>query len=309
MLISLVGNVMLSLARTMFYLVAKRPTAALDESAAVLGVVGHPLKLSNARRRRARGRRAAYSRLRGDLPAGRSIRRAAEFVATVLSRPAPEDLAGSHHASDDPTDDDSLLVDSGVLQRLLTRPGVLLHTRADRDRGGGRALAWSTSGTLGGGALLPAWEGASGLWSQFLRAYHPSGIGSASAGPPYVGLLALLATVLLGKAWLAIDVLLLGCVPLAGITAFLALRRVTNSVAGPHLGGGLLRAAADRLRRHLGRPARQRRRVRADPGDRPAGRPHVHPAAETRSASRVGDWIGPSAGRPLDAWVMVGRRG
>ncbi len=35
---------------------------------------------------------------------------------------------------------------------------------------------------------------------------------------------------LLGKAWLAIDVLLLGCVPLAGCTAFLALRRVTLSV-------------------------------------------------------------------------------
>ncbi len=140
MLISLAGNLMLSLARTIFYLVAKRPSAALDESAAVLGVVGHPLKLSNARRRRARGRRAAYSRLRGDLPAGRSIRRVAEFAATVLSRPAPEDLAGAHHASDDPTDDDSLLVDTGFLQRLLTRPGVLLILGADRDCRGRRAL-------------------------------------------------------------------------------------------------------------------------------------------------------------------------
>ena len=230
MLISLVGNLMLSLARTIFYLVAKRPAAALDESAAVLSIVGHPLKLSNARRRRARGRRAAYSRLRPDLPAGRSIRRVAEFIATVVSRPAPEDLAGAHHASDDPTDDDSLLVDTGFLQRLLTRPGVLLVLAliviaAVAER------SVVTSGTLGGGALLPAWEGASGLWSQFLRAYHPTGIGSASAGPPYVGFLALISSILLGKTWLAIDVLLLGCVPLAGATAFLAVRRVTKSVA------------------------------------------------------------------------------
>ena len=43
MLGSLVSNVTLSLLRTVFYLVAKRPAAALDESAAVLGVVGHPL--------------------------------------------------------------------------------------------------------------------------------------------------------------------------------------------------------------------------------------------------------------------------
>ena len=229
MVASLVGNLTLSLVRTIFYLVAKRPSTALDESAAVLGVVGHPLRLVTARRLRARGRRAAYSRLRGDLPPGRSIRRVAEFVSTVVSRPAPEDLAGAHHATDDPTDDDFLLTDTGFLQRALTRPGVLLvlglivlAAAAER--------SVVTGGTLGGGALLPAWEGASGLWSQFLQAYHPAGIGSASAGPPYIGILALLATVLAGKAWLAIDVLLLGCVPLAGITAVLALRRVTKSV-------------------------------------------------------------------------------
>ena len=127
MLISLVGNVMLSLLRTIFYLVAKRP-------------VGRARRVGGGARRRRpsaqagatpggaapAGRRAAYSRLRGDLPPGRSIRRVAEFAATVLSRPAPEDLAGAHHATDDPTDDDSLLVDTGFLQRLLTRPGVLL---------------------------------------------------------------------------------------------------------------------------------------------------------------------------------------
>jgi GT2 family glycosyltransferase len=229
MLAAMIGNLVLSLLRTVFYLVAKRPTAALDESAAVLGVIGHPIRLAKARRLRARGRRAAYSAVRGDLPPGRSVRRAAEFAASVLSRSSPQDLAGAHHATDDPTDDESLLTDSGVLQRLLTRPGVLLllglmaiTIAAER--------SLITSGTIGGGALLPAWEGSSSLWAQFLQAYHPAGIGSASAGPPYVGLLALLATVLLGKSWLAVDVLLLGCVPLAGMTAFFALRRVTGSV-------------------------------------------------------------------------------
>ena len=230
MLAALVGNLVLSLLRTVFYLVAKRPKAALDESAAVLGVLGHPLRLAKARRLRARGRRAAYAALRGDLPTGRSVRRAAEFAASVLSRSSPQDMAGAHHATDDPTDDDSLLTDSGALQRVLTRPGVLLllgliaiTIAAER--------SIITSGMIGGGVLQPAWEGSSGLWAQFLQAYHPAGIGSASTGPPYVGLLALLATVLLGKSWLAIDVLLLGCVPLAGITAFFALRRVTGSVA------------------------------------------------------------------------------
>jgi GT2 family glycosyltransferase len=229
MLACLAGNLTLSLLRTVYCLVAKRPAAALDEAAAVLSVIGHPLRFGGARRRRAAGRRAAYGAIRGDLPPGRSVRRVAELLATALARPGSEDLPGAHHATDDPTDDDSLLVDSGLLQRLLTRPGVLLviglivvTIAAER-----RVI---TSGTLGGGALLPAWEGATGLWSQFLQAYHPVGIGSATYGPPYLGVLAVLATVLLGKTWLAVDVLLLGCVPLAGLTAYLALRRVTTSV-------------------------------------------------------------------------------
>ncbi len=227
MLVALVGNLALSLSRTLFYLVAKRPGAALDESAAMLGLVGRPLLLAGARRRRAPGRRSAYGTLRADLPPGRSIRRFAELAATVVAKPTPDNLAGAHHASDDPTDDESLLVDAGFLQRMLTRPGVLIVlglivVAAVAER---RIL---TSGTLGGGALLPASEGASGLWSQFLQGYHTVGVGSASAGPPFLAALAVLATLLLGKAWLAVDVLLLGCVPLAGLTAYLALGRVSR---------------------------------------------------------------------------------
>ncbi len=91
MLTALIGNLTLSLLRTMFYLVAKRPTAALDESAAVLGVAGHPLRLAKARRLRARGRRAAYGALRGDLLPGQlAPRRAAEFggvgAVSILAR-------------------------------------------------------------------------------------------------------------------------------------------------------------------------------------------------------------------------------
>src|SRR5260370_14165940 len=53
-------------------------------------------------------------------------------------------------------------------------------------------------------------------------------MGWSGSTPAYVGVMAILATVLGGKPWLATDVLLLGCVPLAGITAFLATRRVTS---------------------------------------------------------------------------------
>ena len=84
-------------------------------------------------------------------------------------------------------------------------------------------------GPLGGGALVPAWGGASGLWHEYLQGFHPAGIGSGSTAPPYVAIVAALATVLGGKPWLAVDVILLGCVPLAGVSAFLAVRQVTRS--------------------------------------------------------------------------------
>ncbi len=228
MLVSLVANLMISFLRTVFYTVAKRGTAALDEAAAVAAVVGHPMRFAAARKRRARGRRVAYSRVRADLPPGHSVRRAAEFVALVMSRQSVAGHAAGRSATDDPDDDDSLLTDTGFLQRFITRPGVLLTIGlivvalvAERSLLGG--------GPLGGGALVPAWEGASTLWGEVLRAFHPSGVGSASAAPPYAGFVALLATILLGKVWLAVDVLLLGAVPLAGLTALLALRKVTSS--------------------------------------------------------------------------------
>jgi GT2 family glycosyltransferase len=228
-LFALVGNLVLSALRTVFFLLAKRPRAALDEFTGVGSVLGHPLQLAAARRRRARGRRAAYSRLRGDLPPGHSVRRLAEFAASVFYTSTQIDTAGSHHATDDPSDDDFMLVDNGLAQRILTNPGVLLVAGltiialvAER--------SLLSAGTLTGGALTPAWGGVAGLWHEYLQGFHPAGIGSVSSTPPYVAVIAALATVLGGKPWLAIDVIMIGAIPLAGLTAFLATRRVTKSV-------------------------------------------------------------------------------
>jgi GT2 family glycosyltransferase len=228
MLATAVGNLGVSLARALFFLMAKRLAAALDELAAVGSVLGHPFRLVTLRRRRVRGRRAAYGRLRRDLPAGRSLRRIAEFAASALSKSGPADTAGSHHATDDPDEADFLLTDTGLVQRILTNPGVLLFLCLTAlSLVAERSLLGASP--LGGGALVPAFGGAGGLWQQYLQGFHPVGIGSASNAPPYLAVIAALATVLGGKPWLAVDVILLGCVPLAGVSAFVAVRRVTRS--------------------------------------------------------------------------------
>ncbi len=229
MLKSLAGNICVSFLRVLFFLVAKRVTAALDESAAVGSVLLHPLRLMRVRSMRARGRKAAYSRLRAEIPPGRSLRRVAEFVAAMFAT-EQQAAAGSHHATEDPDEvDDFLLTDSGIVQRILTNPGVLLFIGlAVVTVAAERSLL--SAGTLGGGALLPA-GGAASVWHQYLLGFHPTGVGSPSTSPAYLVILALLATLLTGKAWLAVDVILLGCVPIAGLTAYFAIRRVTASVA------------------------------------------------------------------------------
>ena len=229
MLFALAGNLVLSTLRTMFFLLAKRAGAALDEFAGFFGAAGHPLRLLAARRRRARGRRGTYGRLRSEVPPGHSFRKLAEFATGALSKSLPVDVVGSHHATDDPTDDDSMLVDSGIVQRVLTNPGVLLFLALTTIALVAEHSLLSSS-PLGGGALVPAWGGASGLWSEYLQGFHPAGIGTAASTPPYVAVIALLATLLGGKPWLAVDVILIGCIPLAGVTAYLASRRVTRSV-------------------------------------------------------------------------------
>ncbi|HVB41550.1 MAG TPA: glycosyltransferase [Streptosporangiaceae bacterium] len=229
MLRAAASNVVVSALRIAFFLLAKRLTAALDEAAALVAVLCHPIRLIGMRRRRSRGRRAAYSRVRTDLPPGRSVRRLMEFTASAMARSAPADTVGAHHASADPTDDDSLLVDNGLGRRLLTSPALLTFVALLVVA---MTAGWSLlgSGPLGGGSLVPQWGGAFDLWRAYAQAFHPSGVGSAGTVPPYVAIVAILATLLGGKPWLAIDVLLIGCVPLAGMTAMFAVRRVTTSV-------------------------------------------------------------------------------
>jgi GT2 family glycosyltransferase len=221
------GNVFVSLLRIIFFLLAKRLAAAVDELSALTAVLCHPIKLIKMRNARARGRRAAYSRVRADLPPGRSVRRLAEFAIATMAR-SQLDTAGSHHASADPTEDDSMLIDNGLGKRLLTSPSLLTFVvLLAVALAAGRSLIGA--GPLGGGSLIPAWGGASDLWASYLQSFHPAGIGSTTPAPAWLAVIAALSTLLAAKPWLAMDVIMIGCVPLAGMTAMFAVRKVTRS--------------------------------------------------------------------------------
>ena len=229
---AVIRNLFGSLLRTVVFLVAKQPANALDEVFALTSVLGSPLRLLRARRRRSRGRRRNFHSFRQLMPPpGEQFRRLSDTVGGLLSGSGPVDSGGRHHAVLSGSlveEDDALLVEDGSWRRVLTQPGVLLSlvlacvaVVATRGViGGGEGL--------GGGALPPVSGGASDLWAEYAASWHAVGLGSEASASPYVAVVALLSTVLLGKVWLAVDILLLGCVPLAAGTAYLAARRVTS---------------------------------------------------------------------------------
>jgi GT2 family glycosyltransferase len=233
MLAIMAGCVTGSVVRAAYFLLTKQQRKAWAHLGAIAWLLRHPALLWHARRRRAPNRKHGWGVLRDQLPKGRTLARLAEDAAGLLSRSSVYESGGLHHALlDEPGDDLPMPATDSVVRRVLTSPGVLLCAVlilvalvAERSLVGS---VLSGSGTLKGGALVPAWGGASDLWREYLAGYHDVGIGSAASAPPYLGLMAALSTLLLGKPWVATDLLLFGCVPAAGLTAFLAARRITS---------------------------------------------------------------------------------
>ncbi|GAB2916871.1 glycosyltransferase family 2 protein [Nonomuraea fastidiosa] len=232
MLWALLRNVLGSAVRTLLFIVSKQPANALDEVLALGSVLGHPGRLLRARRARRQGRRKGYRRIKWFLtPPGAAYRRLVDMVQSFLAGQAPVDAAGRHHIATDPDAEQELAPppDTGAFQRFIGRPGVILMIgltlvtlAAERSLLGGERL--------GGGALVPVIGGARDLWDFYTEGFHDIGLGSTDPAPPYVAVIAALSTLFFGKTWLAVSVLLLGSVPLAGATAYLATRHVIPGV-------------------------------------------------------------------------------
>jgi GT2 family glycosyltransferase len=223
------GCVIGSLARAFYFLITKQLDLAAAHAFAVFGLFAHPIRLFKGRRRRARGRADGYTAVRLFIPPARTMFRLAEKIAGLIGNGPPQSSGGRHHASAEESEEDEQFVDTqSLMRRFIGHPGVQLFTAlllvsliAER-----RLLGTSP---LGGGALVPAWGGAGALWHEYLSGFHTVGVGSTASAQPYLAVVGALASILGGQAWLAVDVLLLGCVPLAGMTAYLATRWIVSA--------------------------------------------------------------------------------
>lgn len=231
MVAALLRNSVASLLRVAGYLLIKQPANALDEAAAITLVYLRPLRLMRARFRRRRDRRRTYSAIRPFLARGVAMRQVHDVLTGILSGEPVRNTPGRHQAVTAPPaaedeDEDEIPTDTaGFVRSVLLRPGVLMVLAL-----AAVALVAERSlllgGLLAGGALPPVAGGAGDLWNLYLSGSPDSGLGAADPVPPYVGLLALLSTLTLCKPWLAVTIVLLGCVPLSGLTAYLLAREV-----------------------------------------------------------------------------------
>ncbi|MEY9967443.1 GT2 family glycosyltransferase [Streptacidiphilus sp. MAP12-16] len=223
-----------TLLRALGYLLGKTPGQAMDEFAGLAHVLLRFGRVLTGRVRRSRTRSHDALDDRSLFPApGATARAAVENLVAEFAGKTGSEAASSRHGSVEsgPVDDDSEFLEIeqfAKLKRIARKPAPVLFA-------GLLALTLVAcrgvlgTGALYGGALLPAPGGATDLWNQYAASWQASGVGSAGGSPPYLGVLALLSSLFLGNPGLAISLVLLLAVPLAGVSAYLVSRPLIES--------------------------------------------------------------------------------
>jgi GT2 family glycosyltransferase len=227
-----------TLLRALGLLLVRAPREALDELLAMVGTYLRPDRILRGRWERRRTSKVPAREVRHLLaPPWLPYRHGLDFVsdlamavvnqASDVSSARRSARAATTETGPVPEEAQNLPADTGFLARLLSSPSfgffamlVVLSLVAARGLLGG--------GFLSGGALLPAPASAGSWWGLYLESWHAGGVGSDTPAAPYLVPLAALGTLLLGKAWLVVDVVLLLSVPLAAWGASRFLRALTG---------------------------------------------------------------------------------
>ena len=91
-------------------------------------------------------------------------------------------------------------------------------------------VARSRFGVIAGGALPETLHGSSNLWRLYAESWHQVGLGSSSATPTWVAILALIGTLTLGNTQLFVSALFLFAPFILFIAIFIWLNRITSHV-------------------------------------------------------------------------------
>jgi GT2 family glycosyltransferase len=231
--------------RIIGFLLVRSPGEAYDELAALVSTYIRPDRIIAGRAARRRTGNVAHKDVKHLLaPTWLPYRHGLDLVSDVASAVANQaaDLTVARRArtvaEPGPVDEDSesLADDNGMIARFIVSPiawafAALLALAAFGMRG------HLGEGMLSGGALLPPPDSVGQWWSTAFSGWHDLGVGSTAPAAPYLLPLAFAGTLLLGKAWLVLDLLFFFAVPLAAWGGFRFLRRITDSWPASLWGG------------------------------------------------------------------------
>jgi len=227
-----------AIVRAIGYLLAKLPGYAADEIGAVGLFLIKPGDIFRARRFRKSHRLLSSSVIKPFIPPRLSQIRTtwerltdaiAQWIRPVAEIDEVDDGGAATSYADigliDETFDDEELMEAPKRSRwktLANRPllaglagTTLISLIASRSR----------FGSLSGGALALAPNGAHDLFAQYVQSWHTVGMGSAAPTPPWIGLLGLLSFSTFGNLPLFLIILFLLTPPLAFFTMYRAIKR------------------------------------------------------------------------------------
>ncbi|HET6627742.1 MAG TPA: glycosyltransferase family 2 protein [Nocardioidaceae bacterium] len=228
-----------SLVRALGLLLVRSPREAYDELVALVTTYLRPDRIVAARIERRRTATVPPREVRRLLaPPWLPYRHGLDFVTdvgTAVAQQAGEVSSARRSRRVDatetgpvPVEAENLPADTGLFSRLLTSPTAAVFVAlVVLAVVGMRGLLGS--GALSGGALLRAPDTAIAWWDLYLESWHDVGVGSGMPAAPYVLPLAAAGSLLLGKAWLLLDVLFLLAVPVAAFGGYRFLLRATGA--------------------------------------------------------------------------------
>ena len=216
--------------RSFGYLLAKLPGYAADELLALGQLFTRPDLLRNARRMRKSKKLLSARVAKPFMPTQiMQFRNAKDDVVNwfrVRLFPAPE----MHLTSAQINEEEDFLVSnkqSNNWLRLLTNPGigtaVLLFIYSI-------LLAHGRLGPIAGGALPETPKGASDLWRLYAESWHQVGMGSNSATPTWVAVVAFVGTLFFGNAQFFTATLFIFAPLILFGAIFIWLRKITTHI-------------------------------------------------------------------------------
>ena len=222
-----------ALLRAIGYLFAKLPGYAADEILAIGSLFSQPTEIVKARRDR-RAHRLVSPRIISEFIPPRWIQLRSSWsrgFAWLRSQIFPDaNLEAFDQTSQLRTseEDEDLLVPvaSTSWRSLLKRPFILTLTLLLI-----ASLIWARNriGSISGGALPGQLSGARDLWQEYLSGWHYVGMGSSSATPPWIAIIALLSIPFFGSVPVLISTIFLFAPIILFMCAYVLLRSLTEN--------------------------------------------------------------------------------